>query len=126
MHYLLDRVHTELLLSPKCYGTSETIITGIFGGLLHSEVRCLVCGTESKKYDPFLGECGVKYYCTEGSFLLQNPFCEYPLCINAGNFVPFLKRKRGSPFLWAVTLLPLFETWQHIHTQEPNVITGSI
>ena len=38
MHYLLDRVHTELLLSPKSFGTTETIITGIFGGLLHSEV----------------------------------------------------------------------------------------
>lgn len=38
MHYLLDRVHTELLLSPKCYGSTETIITGIFGGILLSEV----------------------------------------------------------------------------------------
>ena len=76
MHYLLDRVHTELLLSPKFYGTSETIITGIFGGLLHSEVKCLLCGTESKKYDPFLGECCVKY------FLLQSPFCEYPFYIH--------------------------------------------
>lgn len=54
MHYLLDRVHTELLLSPKSFGTTETIITGIFGGLLHSEVKCLVCGTHSRKYDPFL------------------------------------------------------------------------
>lgn len=38
MHYLLDRVHTELLLSQKaCFG-KETIVTGIFGGILQSEV----------------------------------------------------------------------------------------
>ncbi|XP_031560730.1 ubiquitin carboxyl-terminal hydrolase 3-like [Actinia tenebrosa] len=54
MHYLLDRVHTELLLSQKaCFG-KETIVTGIFGGILQSEVTCLTCMTESKTHDPFL------------------------------------------------------------------------
>ncbi len=64
MRYLLDRLHTELLtllpypnnnspyIGPR--GTS-TIVTAIFGGLLQNEVNCLICGTDSKKHDPFLG-----------------------------------------------------------------------
>jgi len=63
LRYMLDRLHTELLnvltfpeaqssvLGPK--GRS-TIVTYIFGGLLQNEVNCLICGTESKKHDPFL------------------------------------------------------------------------
>ena len=31
-------------------------MTAIFGGILQNEVRCLVCGMESKKHDPFLGK----------------------------------------------------------------------
>lgn len=84
MHYLLDRVHTELLLSPKFYGTSETIITGIFGGLLHSEVRCLLCGTESKKYDPFLDlslEIPAEFQCRK-SKIKEAPLCQLQDCLN--------------------------------------------
>lgn len=63
MRYLLDRLHVELLqllpypatdspyIGPKC---KSTIVTAIFGGLLQSEVHCLVCRVESKKHDPFL------------------------------------------------------------------------
>lgn len=36
-------------------GTS-TVVTSIFGGVLQNEVNCLICGTESRKFDPFLGE----------------------------------------------------------------------
>lgn len=32
------------------------MVTAVFGGVLHNEVNCLICGTESKKFDPFLGE----------------------------------------------------------------------
>ena len=38
MHYLLDRVHSELLLSRMAYNGKNTIVTGIFGGLLESHV----------------------------------------------------------------------------------------
>ncbi|XP_064648474.1 ubiquitin carboxyl-terminal hydrolase 3-like [Lineus longissimus] len=63
MRYLLDRLHTELLtllpypnlnspfIGPK---GKSTIVTAIFGGILQNEVRCLICGIESKKHDPFL------------------------------------------------------------------------
>uniref|UniRef100_A0A672MIC1 Ubiquitin carboxyl-terminal hydrolase n=1 Tax=Sinocyclocheilus grahami TaxID=75366 RepID=A0A672MIC1_SINGR len=34
-------------------GTS-TIVTSVFGGVLQNEVYCLICGTESRKFDPFL------------------------------------------------------------------------
>jgi ubiquitin carboxyl-terminal hydrolase 3 len=65
MRYLLDRLHTELLtllpypnlnspfIGPK---GKSTIVTAIFGGILQNEVRCLICGIESKKHDPFLGK----------------------------------------------------------------------
>ena len=38
MHYLLDRVHTELLQSTKFSNGKDTIVTSIFGGNLQSEV----------------------------------------------------------------------------------------
>ncbi|XP_052752226.1 ubiquitin carboxyl-terminal hydrolase 3-like isoform X2 [Galleria mellonella] len=63
LRYMLDRLHTELLqLLPPDRGESEfvsrtpaaSIVTAVFGGTLQSEVRCLACGAESKKFDPFL------------------------------------------------------------------------
>ena len=40
MHYLLDRVHNELLLTKMAYNGKNTIVTGIFGGILESQVCC--------------------------------------------------------------------------------------
>lgn len=64
LRYMLDRLHTELLqlLPPeRAEGafvsraqSTSSIVTAVFGGTLQSEVRCLACGTESKKFDPFL------------------------------------------------------------------------
>uniref|UniRef100_A0A182JZL9 Ubiquitin carboxyl-terminal hydrolase n=1 Tax=Anopheles christyi TaxID=43041 RepID=A0A182JZL9_9DIPT len=78
LRYMLDRLHTELqqvsfpveLGGPKSgehknpYNVSglshlqakgrNSIVTNVFGGVLQSEVRCLICGMESKKHDPFL------------------------------------------------------------------------
>ncbi|XP_053676128.1 ubiquitin carboxyl-terminal hydrolase 3-like [Anopheles nili] len=78
LRYMLDRLHTELqqvsfpveLSGPKSgehknpYNVSglshlqakgrNSIVTNVFGGVLQSEVRCLICGMESKKHDPFL------------------------------------------------------------------------
>lgn len=46
-----------LILGFFCFrnGTS-TVVTSIFGGILQNEVNCLICGTESRKFDPFLGK----------------------------------------------------------------------
>lgn len=35
---------------------ASTVVTAIFGGFLQNEVNCLICGTESRKFDPFLGK----------------------------------------------------------------------
>ncbi|KAF7663236.1 hypothetical protein LDENG_00216060 [Lucifuga dentata] len=75
MRYLLDHLHRELqytrngaahAISPQdevrlstsegkcCINGTSTVITYIFGGVLQNEVNCLICGTESQKFDPFL------------------------------------------------------------------------
>ncbi|XP_072291193.1 ubiquitin carboxyl-terminal hydrolase 3 [Eucyclogobius newberryi] len=72
MRYLLDHLHRELQnskngdvhlsedevqLSTGDKGTlngNASVVTSIFGGVLQNEVNCLICGTESRKFDPFL------------------------------------------------------------------------
>ncbi|CAH6873530.1 Usp3 [Phodopus roborovskii] len=74
MRYLLDHLHLELqggfngvprsailqensTLSANnkcCINGASTVVTAIFGGILQNEVNCLICGTESRKFDPFL------------------------------------------------------------------------
>uniref|UniRef100_A0A3P9II49 Ubiquitin carboxyl-terminal hydrolase n=1 Tax=Oryzias latipes TaxID=8090 RepID=A0A3P9II49_ORYLA len=75
MRYLLDHLHRELQysrngashpVSPQdgvrlssaegkcCTNGAPSVVTSIFGGLLQNEVNCLICGTESRKFDPFL------------------------------------------------------------------------
>ncbi|XP_065672364.1 ubiquitin carboxyl-terminal hydrolase 3 isoform X3 [Hydra vulgaris] len=53
MHCLLDRVHNELLTSKRFTNGCDTIISGIFGGQLQSDVTCLTCGTISKKQEAY-------------------------------------------------------------------------
>ena len=74
LRYMLDRLHTELLallpgdlaflqknlspysrrISKGLTQSSHSLVTSIFGGMLQSEVSCLVCNQSSKKHDPFL------------------------------------------------------------------------
>ncbi|XP_061450917.1 ubiquitin carboxyl-terminal hydrolase 3 isoform X4 [Rhineura floridana] len=74
MRYLLDHLHLELQggfsgvscsvilqensglsgASRCCINGTSTVVTAIFGGILQNEVNCLICGTESRKFDPFL------------------------------------------------------------------------
>ncbi|XP_054896096.1 ubiquitin carboxyl-terminal hydrolase 3 [Poeciliopsis prolifica] len=75
MRYLLDHLHRELQysrngasypVSPQdgvrlsttdskcCTNGTSSVVTSIFGGILQNEVNCLICGTESRKFDPFL------------------------------------------------------------------------
>lgn len=72
MRYLLDHLHRELQnkrngevhLSEEedrpstgdrsCLNGNSSVVSSIFGGVLQNEVNCLICGTESRKFDPFL------------------------------------------------------------------------
>ncbi|KAM6937534.1 ubiquitin carboxyl-terminal hydrolase 3 [Xenentodon cancila] len=75
MRYLLDHLHRELQCSRNgashpvvpqdgvrltsaegkcCVNGSPSVVTSSFGGILQNEVNCLICGTESRKFDPFL------------------------------------------------------------------------
>ncbi|XP_050350198.1 ubiquitin carboxyl-terminal hydrolase 3-like isoform X1 [Nymphalis io] len=54
LRYMLDRLHTELQQLLPTERPAASIVTAVFGGTLQSEVRCLACGTDSKKFDPFL------------------------------------------------------------------------
>lgn len=72
MRYFLDHLHRELqskkngevhLSQDEDRRPTEdkghlngngSVVTSIFGGVLQNEVNCLICGTESQKFDPFL------------------------------------------------------------------------
>lgn len=98
MRYLLDRLHAELLALLPYTSTNNnspfigpkgksTIVTAIFGGLLQSEVNCLICGIESKKHDPFLDlslDIPVQYHnvkSTKGKENIDQPFCKLAECL---------------------------------------------
>lgn len=49
---------------------TASVVTSIFGGILQNEVNCLICGTESRKFDPFLGK-KKKHIC-----LLETKHCK--------------------------------------------------
>lgn len=86
LRYMLDRLHTELLnvtgslpqqptnskmknfICQSPTKTGSSFVSKIFEGTLLSEVRCLVCGADSKKHDPFLDlslDIPEKYYRSE-------------------------------------------------------------
>ncbi|XP_055011794.1 ubiquitin carboxyl-terminal hydrolase 3 isoform X2 [Boleophthalmus pectinirostris] len=71
MRYLLDHLHRELqdaqngdahvceeqagpTRDKSCLNGNSSVVTSLFGGVLQNEVNCLICGTESRKFDPFL------------------------------------------------------------------------
>ncbi|XP_038111485.1 LOW QUALITY PROTEIN: ubiquitin carboxyl-terminal hydrolase 3 [Culex quinquefasciatus] len=61
----------------------NSIVTNVFGGILQSEVRCLICGMESKKHDPFLDlslDIPEKYYTKESAVDGGDKDKDAPVC----------------------------------------------
>ena len=48
-----------------------TIVYHTFGGTLQSDVVCLICGSESQKLDPILGEYHVIMACMSSSCIVD-------------------------------------------------------
>lgn len=48
---------------------TASVVTSNFGGILQNEVNCLICGTESRKFDPFLGKCPNELKASDMHFL---------------------------------------------------------
>uniref|UniRef100_A0A1Q3FB42 Ubiquitin carboxyl-terminal hydrolase n=1 Tax=Culex tarsalis TaxID=7177 RepID=A0A1Q3FB42_CULTA len=68
----------------------NSIVTNVFGGILQSEVRCLICGMESKKHDPFLDlslDIPEKFYTKEaadgGDKDKDAPVCHISDCLSS-------------------------------------------
>lgn len=121
LRYMLDRLHTELqqvsfpveptMASPQKIGEPvkpnpynvpalshlhtkgrNSIVTNVFGGVLQSEVRCLICGMESKKHDPFLDlslDIPEKFYCKDPPEMAEKdkdgtaPVCNISDCLSS-------------------------------------------
>lgn len=67
LRYMLEQLNTELLTFRNQYShrinlENFTIVTSIFGGILQNEVKCLICGNESKKHEPFFGMYSIDNY----------------------------------------------------------------
>lgn len=61
----------------------NSIVTNVFGGILQSEVRCLICGMESKKHDPFLDlslDIPEKFYTKESAVEGADKDKDAPVC----------------------------------------------
>jgi len=113
LRYMLDRLHTELQNVPDTVTTAtnsklknyvcpaptkkgqSSFVTNVFGGTLLSEVRCLVCGQESKKHDPFLDlslDIPEKYYKDmDDADKKQQPYCHIADCLSSFTEVEELK-----------------------------------
>lgn len=107
LRYMLDRLHTELLnvtgslpqtptnskmknfICQSPTKTGSSFVTRIFEGTLLSEVRCLMCGQESKKHDPFLDlslDIPEKYYrneVTDDGEKKSPPVCNISDCLSS-------------------------------------------
>lgn len=51
-----NKIQIHFFLLKLCRNGTASVVTSIFGGILQNEVNCLICGTESRKFDPFLGK----------------------------------------------------------------------
>uniref|UniRef100_A0A8C2WFT1 ubiquitinyl hydrolase 1 n=1 Tax=Cyclopterus lumpus TaxID=8103 RepID=A0A8C2WFT1_CYCLU len=94
MRYLLDHLHRELQYSRN--GASHPFVTltgpeydcciffllstSNFGGILQNEVNCLICGTESRTFDPILGKVPIPVQTKRTKDQEPGPTCTLRVC----------------------------------------------
>ena len=59
-----------------------TIVSHTFGGTLQSDVVCLICGSESQKLDPILGNCNVFMVCVNSYIIRLFPGYTRTICLS--------------------------------------------
>lgn len=142
LRYMLDRLHTELQHvepvsgsdSPTLKNSSSgspsssiynlkggrnSIVTNVFGGTLQSEVRCLICGMESKKHDPFLDlslDIPEKYYKECSNDQAKPPECNIGDCLSSFTEVGF--------FVWFFITFILWDFSRWKSWLKPSCITA--
>lgn len=123
LRYMLDRLHTELQQMSAIHDIAapvpvtkekanvsnminfaglvgksrNSIVTNVFGGTLQSEVRCLICGMESKKHDPFLDlslDIPERFYSKDD--MDSKPVCHISDCLSSFTEVIFVQQTFGT------------------------------
>lgn len=112
LRYLLDKLNDELC---QTLSANSSIVSDVFGGVLQSDVSCLICLKESQKLDPILDlsldiPVSYKEKCESTSCTLINCFTSYTcleyLSENDWYYCPHCRRKQPSTKYLSICSFP--------------------